>query len=186
MSPQGNTTHPRRTDEGPDLRLIIGAVEKTALYEEGAALPLWMAVALDGDGCPAALGLYKEKPTIGEVMSLLGDEAVVDHGLGPQWTSPGAAAVIVDDAVLWQADVMREWLAERGTAVFALATAGHDRKRVDDHFVGLMKSLAAALKRDAHGRDSKGAALVTPHAAAAAARRWRAAREAAEAGDLAG
>ena len=186
MSEQGNITPPHRIGEVPDLRLVVGAVKKTVLTEEDGASPLWMAVALDGDGGPAALGLYKGAPTVGEVMALLGGGQIEAHELGPLWPYPEAAVAIVDHAVLWQANETRGRLAARGTSVYASAPAGRDREQADQHFSTIALSLAAAFKRGAHGRDGKGAALITPHAAAAAAREWRAAREAAEAGDLTG
>lgn len=178
MNQQENTTEPNRRCNAADVRLIVGTVQKTVLADEGTALPLWMAVALDGDGCAAALGLYKGPPTVGEVMRLLADEPVDADELGPQWTCPGAGAVIVDHAVLWHADEMRGRLAARGISVYALAPAGRDRDRTDKQFSVIAKSLAAALRRDADHRDGMGAALITPHAAIAAAREWRAAAEA--------
>jgi hypothetical protein len=176
----------RRPSEGPDLCLVVGTVHKTALAGGGDTLPLWMAVALDADDYPAALGLYRETPTVGDLMMLLGDGPADADGLGPQWTCRTAAAVIVDHAVLWQADAMRGWLAERGTAVYAQSPARPDRQRVQQSFSAIARSIGAVIKRGAAGRDANGAALVTPEDAVAATREWRAARDVAEAEGPAG
>ncbi|MGU3464312.1 hypothetical protein ACLBXO_05615 [Methylobacterium sp. C33D] len=176
----------RRPGEGPDLCLVVGTVHKTALAGGEVTLPLWMAVALDADDHPAALGLYRGSPTVGDLMMLLGDGPADADGLGPQWTCRAAAAVIVDHAILWQADAMRGWLAERGTAVYAQSPAGPDRQRVQQSFSAIARSIGAAIKRGAAGRDANGAALVTPEDAVAATREWRAARDAAEAAGPAG
>ena len=178
MNQQSSATGTPNLGEGPDLRLVVGMVHKTAIAEEGVALPLWMAVALDADDCPAALGLYRETPTVGDLMMLLGDGPADADGLGPQWTCRAAAALIVDHAVLWQAHAMRGWLAERGTAVYAQSPAGPDRQRVQQSFSAIARSIGAAIKRGAAGRDANGAALVTPEDAVAATREWRAAIDA--------
>lgn len=167
----------RRPGESPDLCLVVGTVHKTALAGGGDALPLWMAVALDADDYPAALGLYRETPTVGDLMMLLGDGPADADGLGPQWTCR-AAAVIVDHAVLWQADEMRGWLAERGTAVYAQAPTGPDRQRTHQNFTVIARAIGAALRRGARVRDVNGDALVAPEDAVAATREWRAALDA--------
>lgn len=178
MNQQSSATGAFNSGQGPDLRLVVGMVHKTALAEGEVTLPLWMAVALDADDCPAALGLYRETPTVGDLMMLLGDGPADAEGLGPQWTCRAAAAVIVDHAVLWQADEMRGWLAERGTAVYAQSPAGLDRQRVQQSFSAIARSIGAAIKRGAAGRDANGAAIVTPEDAVAATREWRAAIDA--------
>lgn len=184
MNQHSSATGIFRPGGNPDLCLIVGTVHKTALAEGGETAPLWMAVALDADDCPAALGLYRGLPTVGDLMMLLGDGPVDAEGLGPQWTCPAAAAVIVDHAVLWQADEMRGWLAERGTAVYAQSLTGPDRQRAQQNFSAIARSIGAALKRGARGRDVNGAALVTPEDAVAATREWRAALDAGAEGSM--